>query len=33
LKRTLHWYVEFLLSKYPPLVLFQLPHEDIILQK
>jgi len=33
LKGTLHWYVEFLLLKYPLLVSFQLPHEDIILPK
>jgi hypothetical protein len=33
LKGTLHWYVEFLLLKYPLLVSFRLPHEDIILPK
>ena len=33
LKETLHWYVEFLPLKYPLLVSFQLPHEDIILPK
>jgi hypothetical protein len=33
LKGTLHWYVEFLLLKYPLLVSFRLPHEDTILPK